>query len=206
MEINKWAKCLALALGLAGAAFTHALDTDGDGVNDADEIAVGTDPFVANSDFIISFEDGELPSALAGLTTWLVDNSTASHGNYSLKAQTILDNEEAGAGLTIISDGSDFSFYAKVSSEEGYDVFVVLVDGSIVIEASGEVDWKQYSFPLSAGSHEIIFGYVKDNSESAGDDTVWIDYVQFSQITTSTTDSDGDGITNTWNQHLQHQP
>jgi len=197
MKYNKWTKCLALIASLASAASVYAIDTDGDGVNDADEVAVGTNPNVANSDFIISFEDGELPSVLTGLTEWSVDNSTASHKSFSLKARTILDSEQAGFAMTFVSDGSDLSFYAKVSSEKDYDKFVVEVDGSVVLEISGDIDWKQYSIPFSAGSHGIVVKYTKDGSVSSGDDTAWIDYIQFSTITsTSATDSDGDKISN----------
>jgi len=197
MKYNKWAKCLALIASLASAASVYAIDTDGDGVNDADEVAVGTNPNVANSDFIISFEDGELPSVLTGLTAWVVDNSTASHKSFSLKAGTIADSQQAGFAMTFVSDGSDLSFYAKVSSEKDYDKFVVEVDGSVVLEISGDVDWKQYSIPFSAGAHDIVVKYTKDGSVSSGDDTAWIDYIQFSTITsTSATDSDGDKISN----------
>ncbi len=197
MKYNKWTKCLALTVSLAGAASAYAIDTDGDGVNDADETAVGTNPNVANSDFIISFEDGELPSALTGLTAWSVDNSTASHKTFSLKAGTIADNEQASFAMSLVSDGSDLSFYAKVSSEKDFDKLVVEVDGSAVLEISGDVDWKQYSIPFAAGAHDIAVTYTKDGSVSSGDDTAWIDYIQFSTLTsTSATDSDGDKISN----------
>ena len=80
-----------------------------------------------------------------------------------------------------ISTASDadalFSYYRKVSSEAGYDKFILYIDGAQEDEASGTEDWTYFSTILSAGSHTIRFSYEKDYSQSGGQDCAWIDNV-----------------------------
>ena len=44
---------------------------------------------------------------------------------------------------------------------------------------SGEVDWTQKSYTLSAGIHSLKWRYVKDSSGNDGDDCGWLDFVQW---------------------------
>ena len=44
---------------------------------------------------------------------------------------------------------------------------------------SGEVDWAQKSYTVSAGIHTFKWRYVKDSSGDDGDDCGWVDFVQW---------------------------
>ena len=67
-----------------------------------------------------------------------------------------------------------FEYY---SSCESYDYLYVLVDGIIVSQISSiSSDWENcYSYPAIAdGTYEVCFIYMKDTSDSAGDDVVYL--------------------------------
>jgi len=189
----------------------NLIDTDSDGVNDGDEVAVGTDPTIANTDYIISFEDGLLASALTvidGAGEWSADNSSATNGVYSLKANAINDNSNAAIRLNMEFAATQLVFNAKVSSEEGLDFLIVTLDEQQeVVKISGEQDWQEFTVDIPAGQHTIDFSYTKDDSLSIGADTAWIDHIRFttaSDAITPETDTDGDGLTdlNETNIHL----
>ena len=44
---------------------------------------------------------------------------------------------------------------------------------------SGEQEWVQVSYPVMAGSHTFEWHYVKNSSDSSGQDTVWLDDITF---------------------------
>jgi hypothetical protein len=70
------------------------------------------------------------------------------------------------------------SFYFKVSSEPGWDFLGFYMDGLLVQQWSGEVDWTSYSFPMTNfGTHTLEWRYTKDASGSAGLDAAFLDNV-----------------------------
>src|SRR5690606_1995442 len=82
--------------------------------------------------------------------------------------------QSTDAVLTVPADAARLDLYYRVSSEEGFDFFRVLVDGDQVLEASGEVGWLGASVDVT-GASTVTFRYVKDGSESEGSDAAWID-------------------------------
>jgi len=185
----------------------NLIDTDSDGVNDGDEVAVGTDPTVVNTNYIISYEDGLLPSASqmveGSSANWLADNTQAFTGSHSLHAGTVLADQFSGIGFSAPFNGDPLTFWAKVSSETNYDKLTVLLDGENQLQLSGELDWAQHSIAIPAGVHTIAFIYSKDSSTDAGFDTAWVDDVRFT-ADLNLVDTDGDGLTdnNETNIHL----
>ena len=70
-----------------------------------------------------------------------------------------------------------------MSSENGADTFVVIVDGEDIFTISGYNDKEKWEscFPLVAdedGTHQVALFYLKDESTAAGDDTVYIKNVR----------------------------
>jgi len=53
------------------------------------------------------------------------------------------------------------------------------IDGVRKGRWSGEEDWAEVSFPVTAGRRTFEWTYSKDGSESEGDDTAWIDDIVF---------------------------
>jgi hypothetical protein len=69
----------------------------------------------------------------------------------------------------------------KVSSEDGWDLFQVLVDASVEVEDSGEVDCTVVTVDVT-GASTVTVRYTKYSSGSDGDDCAWIDALSFGGI------------------------
>ena len=71
--------------------------------------------------------------------------------------------------------GSRLSFSYRVSSEDIYDTFEVILNGNRVIYTSGEVRWSVATFPLPQGISQMAFVYHKDESTHSGSDAAFVD-------------------------------
>jgi hypothetical protein len=76
-------------------------------------------------------------------------------------------------------------FRYRVSSEQGWDLFEVLLDGQTILRASGDGDWKEFRTTVQPGSHTLLWRYLKDNSVNGGQDTAWIDDVHLTNVSTA---------------------
>lgn len=103
----------------------------------------------------------------------------AYDGDFCARSKTRLNGQqESRLNITWNSPNTDsISFYYKVSSEEGYDLFRFYIDGMERLSASGEVDWTRACYPISAGTHIISFSYAKDRYAESGSDCAWIDNI-----------------------------
>ncbi len=117
---------------------------------------------------------------------WFITNTEAYEGIYSTRSGVIGNNASSVLQLEVevLSEG-DLSFYKKVSSEATYDFLEFYVDGSLMGEWSGDVDWSQESYTLNLGTHMLKWIYDKDQSVAEGQDCAWIDYVKFPGIVNS---------------------
>ena len=79
--------------------------------------------------------------------------------------------------LTTITGPETLVFWWKVSSEEGFDLLDLILDGAIIETISGEVDWTPVVVTIPAGSHTVAWRYSKDPSVSVGLDAGWVDEV-----------------------------
>ncbi len=75
--------------------------------------------------------------------------------------------------------GQALGFDYLMSSESGSDTFVVIVDGEDIFTISGYNDVEKWekAYPVVAeedGEYEVALFYLKDESNGAGDDTVYI--------------------------------
>lgn len=95
----------------------------------------------------------------------------------------------ANSGVKLILNmlaGETLSFDYKVSSEESYDEFKFIVNGTVIETVSGETAWQTYSYTApSSGSYTFEWKYVKDSSVDVGSDCVWVDNVSYSGAGTS---------------------
>lgn len=66
----------------------------------------------------------------------------------------------------------------KTSTEAGYDVMSIAVNGEIVKCFGGEKEWMTYAWSVPAdGDYTVTLAYTKDATSDGGADTVWIDSV-----------------------------
>lgn len=118
-----------------------------------------------------------LPAAFGALGSapWQAAEGSArsgeiGHGQYS----SLL------ALVETVADGQ-LSFRYRVDSEQGYDLFELLLDGQVMLQTSGQTGWATWSTTLAAGQHQLVWRYAKDGTLSSGADAVWIDDVQIEQ-------------------------
>ncbi len=104
-------------------------------------------------------------------------DNTAKNGS-ALSSGSISDYQSS-ALVTYLEGPGTFSFKYKVSSEDGYDFLVISHNGKNLGQFSGEIDWQPYQMTLSAGMNQITLAYVKDQSESLGADSAYVDDIVY---------------------------
>jgi len=152
--------------------------------------------YVVSKDYLLSIgvisEDFEannfnrLPWEQSGTLPWVITNVNPDQGIYCAKSGAISDAQSSTLSITfnILHDGK-ISFYKKVSSEAGYDRLLFYIDDLLVSEWSGQQDWGQVSFDVTAGTHSFRWTYIKDGATSVGSDCAWIDNIIFPPVNTS---------------------
>lgn len=147
--------------------------------------AVSSSPWSASSNAVTplgaddGFPSGGIPAGWvqpAGSNApWVATNDAAYGGSLSLKSGIIGDSQKSDIAYTAAFASGTISFARKVSSEAGYDYLEFYIDGIRQNRWSGEVPWSVVSFPISAGSHTLLWRYIKDYSVASGSDAAWID-------------------------------
>ena len=128
---------------------------------------------------------------------WFGQNCVTHDGTNAARSGPIEANGQTTMQTSLPVAGT-LTFWWKVSSESGYDFLHFYINGVEQATITGEVDWQQKTFLLSAGTNNIVsWSYTKDYSVSAGLDAGWVDRVTFvpdkSFIPRSMGDLDGDG-------------
>lgn len=118
-----------------------------------------------------------------GDAPWIIVEDETYDGIDAAASGMIGDNQASWLSTTITGPGT-LSFYAKVSSEEGYDYMEFLINNSSYLLLSGERNWQHYTFELPPGLNTVKWIYIKDPSYSFGQDRAWLDQVEFQPYTT----------------------
>lgn len=123
-----------------------------------------------------SGDDQSFPWAYGGNEDWFVTQDNPYQGDFCMQSGDITHNQSSALtiALEFLGDG-ELGFARKVSSEDGWDFLRMYIDGSMVAEWSGEQDWAEEAFDLTAGFHTITWAYEKDNIISSGADACWVD-------------------------------
>jgi hypothetical protein len=104
-------------------------------------------------------------------------------GNCAKSTNNGINNSEGYCELTVdILAAGDLTFWYKVSSENNYDKLHFFMDGQEKGVWSGEVDWSEFTQPVSVGSHTFKWSYSKDVSVNNGSDCAWIDDINFPPV------------------------
>lgn len=150
----------------------HYTDNHGDSAADTD----GFERMVLGSRYVTG-----------GAADWFITSSSVHSGALSVRAGDVGDYQASWMSRTVL--GGDLSFWYRVSSEPGDDLFRFTIDGELELTASGTSGgWTQYSTTLADGSHELLWEFHKDGSVSSGSDTVWIDDLAFTADVTKWTE------------------
>lgn len=123
-----------------------------------------------------SGDDQTFPWAYDGNEDWFVTDNNPYQGAFCMESGDIGDNQSTALtiALEFLGDG-ELSFARRVSTEDGWDYLRMYIDGAMVAEWSGEQDWAEEAFELTAGFHTITWSYEKDNIISGGADACWVD-------------------------------
>jgi len=130
----------------------------------------------------IGFEDNVIPSPIINPSTipWTIVSNEAHLGTHSFKSGAIGHNGMTEIYATLdISVAGDVTFWRKVSSESGYDFLKFFIDTIELGSWSGNLDWAEITYPVSAGQHTFTWRYSKDYSTIGGSDCAWIDDIVF---------------------------
>lgn len=128
-----------------------------------------------------SFEEGfdSHPWDRSSLNPWIIDSTVHNGGAYSIRSAPIAGRQTSDIGLDVTLGAADsIIFCAKASSEKNYDKLLFYIDNERHMELSGNTGWCRFAYPIGAGSHRLLWRYVKDDSDSQGSDCGWIDDVQ----------------------------
>jgi len=127
--------------------------------------------------------DCDLEFTCSGDFPWSVDSGTDSE--YYLDADSasagdISDNEDAIMETTVQSASSTtLKFWWKISSEQYSGYLKFYIDGQYKHQITGEVDWTEKTYALSAGTHTLKWLYTNDQ----GDNRCWVDFIQWTGAT-----------------------
>lgn len=83
---------------------------------------------------------------------------------------------------TVVSGPGFISFQWKVSSESFWDPLEFYVDGRLQSNISGEIGWHSRSFSIPSGLHTLRWRYIKNGSNSSGQDRGWVDQVFYTKF------------------------
>ena len=125
-----------------------------------------------------ALDNANLTFTLGGNANWFPETTTSYYGGSAARSGAISNDQSSWLETTVVGPGN-FSFYWKVSSEPDYDFLEFYIGAVRQARISGNVDWQQKFFSISAGSHTLKWVYVKDGSVIAGSDCGWLDKVVY---------------------------
>lgn len=138
--------------------------------------------YTGPSTTVEGFETGDL-KAFAWTSPddqpWVVTPEVCHQGACSARSGTVNVDQTSTLEISIKVDEGWIRFWRKVSTESGFNKLQFFIDGSLMSEWSGEMDWKQFEFSVKPGMHTFTWTYVKTYAPGGGADTVWIDDVEF---------------------------
>lgn len=112
---------------------------------------------------------------------WVVSPLEPYSGTYCLQSGAIGNNETST--LTIHYDvenlNDEIRFYRKIDSELNGDFLRFYIDGNMMQEWSGSLNWREMVFPVTQGEHTFSWVYEKNATGTSGNDHAWIDEILF---------------------------
>jgi hypothetical protein len=139
------------------------------------------DPYDGPLGVMEGFEEGFNPLgwAFGGWPYWRISSAVSHAGHQSAQAGAIGDDEQTTLKITLDCTEGEISFWRKVSCESNWDYLEFFIDGSSKGKWSGEQDWQEVAFPVTAGKRTFTWTYSKDSYGAGGADTAWIDDITF---------------------------
>ncbi|MCB2187319.1 MAG: hypothetical protein KQJ78_12930 [Deltaproteobacteria bacterium] len=117
---------------------------------------------------------------------WITNPLVKHQGVNAAQAGPVGDGETSWLEMTLTGPGV-ISFWCKVSSEAGDDYLEFRLGGTLLSgRLSGEVGWTRKVYSIPAGTYTFRWAYRKGAAGAAGDDTAWVDQVEWGTSTRKT--------------------
>ncbi|BDX06652.1 reprolysin-like metallopeptidase [Planctobacterium marinum] len=185
------------------------LDSDGDGLSNSEEVYLGTNPLLSDSDhdgtddldeLLQETDPTDILSRRSEITIsegfedntrdlnevtieWESTDAVAFEGDSSFTS-TNTDNSSISDYVISFSATSSatLAFHYKVSSESNFDYLRLYINNELIEQWSGEVQWERYETSVGQGEYEVKWQYSKDGSVANGDDKAWIDLIELQAV------------------------
>ena len=136
------------------------------------------------SEIIEPFETGDLSLfdwQIDPTYPWVIDNQHAYEGTYCMKSgnQQVLESTSTMQVTVNIPADGIMSFFGKISCENSWDYGYFYIDGVQRGSYTGESNWSEKTFDITAGDHTFKWEYTEDYIISQGDDCFYVDYITF---------------------------
>ena len=130
-----------------------------------------------------TFESGFISNCwhLSGDSDWQIDSSEVYNGAFSIRSGSISDYQRSDIGITIwLPNDDEVSFARKVSSGENVGYLRFYVDNVLIDWWSGEENWEEVSYNISAGIHTFCWDYYEYYGDPSGSVCAWLDDIVLS--------------------------
>ena len=119
-----------------------------------------------------------------GNAEWtFVEGGANQNSSFCIKSGAIDDSQQTDLSITFyLPENGTVSFWRKVSSQSNNDYLRFYVDNLQKGYWSGNVSWAKVEYELLAGRHTFRWTYVKNASNTSGNDCAWIDDIHFGYI------------------------
>jgi len=115
-----------------------------------------------------------------GNAQWFGQTNVTHDGVDAARSGGIGASQETILQTTLATNyPGNVTFWWKVSSEQFFDILEFRVNGVSQTNISGEVDWKQVSIPVAAGTNVLQWRYSKDATFDSGLDAAFVDQFAF---------------------------
>lgn len=134
-----------------------------------------------------NFETGDFSMfdwQMDGAYPWSITDYYPYEGSYCMMSgNQYMDGTTSSMQVTVdVPYDGYITFNGRVSSESGWDFGRFYIDDYEQGNWSGESDWFEVSYPISAGTHTFAWSYTKDGSVSSGDDCFYVDNIRFATM------------------------
>lgn len=166
----------------AGSTFTGwsgaCTGTGGCVVNLSSAKSVTADFFIPTISLNKALDNTELALSTSGNASFFGQTLNSTTGGSAAQAGKVLDSQSSTLTATVTGPGT-LSFDWRVSSEADYDFLTVKLDGVNQNSITGESVWFNSVLTIPSGVHTVSWVYSKDFADAVGQDTGWVDNVQF---------------------------
>ncbi len=116
-----------------------------------------------------------------GDALWFAQTIVSRDDQDALQSGAI-DHLESSEFALQITGPIDLGFWWKASTENFFDPVGLYLNGILQASLSGERDWHRQLLRLPPGDHTVGWSYEKDESVDQGEDTVWVDELEFVDV------------------------